>query len=283
MPNPQRPWILSSLVLAALLSAGATAAAQAEDWSRFRGPERHGHRAGRRLSDRVRTRPQPQVALRRPARQVVAGAELATHLPDRLRRGRALHPVLRSRHGTAAVGAQGIAGAARSRARPERAGGSDARHRRRERLRLLPRLRRRLLRRGRRGPLEEADGPVRQPDGRGGVADHRRLVARPRARPVRRVRDRRAVAGDGRGAVAGGAAGDSTPGRRRPFTRRRDSRRRSSRPAAACSAATRSRAAPGCGPTRAWRRPWSPARSSPATPWWASATATTRRRRSPKR
>jgi outer membrane protein assembly factor BamB len=38
VPNPQRPWIHSSLVLAALLSAGATAAAHAEDWSRFRGP-----------------------------------------------------------------------------------------------------------------------------------------------------------------------------------------------------------------------------------------------------
>ena len=174
MPNPQRPWILSSLVLAALLvgrrdgnrtRAGLVAVPRAE---------RHGHRAGRRLSDRVRSRPQPQVALRRPARQVVAGAQLAARLPDRLRRGRALHPVLRPRHGTAGVGAQGIAGAARSRARPERAGGGDARDRRRERLRLLPRLRRRLLRRGRRRPLEEADGPVQQPHGRGGVADHRR-------------------------------------------------------------------------------------------------------------
>jgi outer membrane protein assembly factor BamB len=38
VPNPRRPWILSSLVLAALFAAGATAAAQAPDWSRFRGP-----------------------------------------------------------------------------------------------------------------------------------------------------------------------------------------------------------------------------------------------------
>ena len=30
-------------------------------------------------------------------------------------------------------------------------------------------------------------------------------------------------------------------------------------------------------------RPWSPARSSPGTRWWASATATTGRRRSPRR
>jgi outer membrane protein assembly factor BamB len=37
VPNPQRPWIASSLVLAALL-AGSTITAQAEDWSRFRGP-----------------------------------------------------------------------------------------------------------------------------------------------------------------------------------------------------------------------------------------------------
>jgi outer membrane protein assembly factor BamB len=38
VPNPQRPWIPSSFVLAALLAAGTTAAAQAPDWSRFRGP-----------------------------------------------------------------------------------------------------------------------------------------------------------------------------------------------------------------------------------------------------
>ena len=38
MPTPLRPWIPSSLVLAALLSAGAPAAAQTPDWSRFRGP-----------------------------------------------------------------------------------------------------------------------------------------------------------------------------------------------------------------------------------------------------
>jgi outer membrane protein assembly factor BamB len=38
VPSPQRPWILSSLVVAALLAATATAAAQAPDWSRFRGP-----------------------------------------------------------------------------------------------------------------------------------------------------------------------------------------------------------------------------------------------------
>ena len=38
MPSPLRPWIVSSLALAALLSASAPAAAQAPDWSRFRGP-----------------------------------------------------------------------------------------------------------------------------------------------------------------------------------------------------------------------------------------------------
>ena len=38
MPTPSRPWIHSSLALAALLAAGATATAQAPDWSRFRGP-----------------------------------------------------------------------------------------------------------------------------------------------------------------------------------------------------------------------------------------------------
>ena len=42
------------------------------------------------------------------------------------------------------------------------------------------------------------------------------------------------------------------------------------------------RAARGSGRTPAWRRPWSPARSSPATPSWASAMATTRCRRSPR-
>ena len=38
MPTPLRPWILLSLIVAALPAAGATAAAQAPDWSRFRGP-----------------------------------------------------------------------------------------------------------------------------------------------------------------------------------------------------------------------------------------------------
>jgi outer membrane protein assembly factor BamB len=38
VPSPLRPWIVSSLALAALLSASAPAAAQAPDWSRFRGP-----------------------------------------------------------------------------------------------------------------------------------------------------------------------------------------------------------------------------------------------------
>ena len=38
MPSAQRPWILWSLVVTALLASSATAAAQAPDWSRFRGP-----------------------------------------------------------------------------------------------------------------------------------------------------------------------------------------------------------------------------------------------------
>jgi outer membrane protein assembly factor BamB len=38
VPSPPRPWILSSLVLAVLLASGGTVAAQAPDWSRFRGP-----------------------------------------------------------------------------------------------------------------------------------------------------------------------------------------------------------------------------------------------------
>jgi outer membrane protein assembly factor BamB len=38
VPTPPRPWIPSSLILAALLSAGAITTAHAEDWSRFRGP-----------------------------------------------------------------------------------------------------------------------------------------------------------------------------------------------------------------------------------------------------
>jgi outer membrane protein assembly factor BamB len=38
VPTPQRPWILSSVVVAALLAAGAATPAHAEDWSRFRGP-----------------------------------------------------------------------------------------------------------------------------------------------------------------------------------------------------------------------------------------------------
>jgi len=38
LPSAQRPWILWSLVVTALLASSATAAAQAPDWSRFRGP-----------------------------------------------------------------------------------------------------------------------------------------------------------------------------------------------------------------------------------------------------
>lgn len=38
MPTPRRPWILSSIVVTALLAAGATTVAHAQDWSRFRGP-----------------------------------------------------------------------------------------------------------------------------------------------------------------------------------------------------------------------------------------------------
>jgi outer membrane protein assembly factor BamB len=38
VPNPQRPWILASLLTAAMLAADATTVAQAQDWSRFRGP-----------------------------------------------------------------------------------------------------------------------------------------------------------------------------------------------------------------------------------------------------
>jgi outer membrane protein assembly factor BamB len=38
VPTPSRPWILSSLVVVALLAGAGTTAAQAPDWSRFRGP-----------------------------------------------------------------------------------------------------------------------------------------------------------------------------------------------------------------------------------------------------
>ena len=50
------------------------------------------------------------------------------------------------------------------------------------------------------GPFNNRMGAVASPIIAG-------VLARPRARPDRRIRDRRAVAGDGRGAVAGGAAG----------------------------------------------------------------------------
>ena len=112
MPTPQRPWILSSLVLAALLSAGATAAAQAQDWSRFRGPNGTGivPDAGyptefgpdRNLMWRAAVRPGKSSPV----------LSRAAHLPDRLRRGRALHAVLRPRDRAPGLGARGTAGAA---------------------------------------------------------------------------------------------------------------------------------------------------------------------------
>ena len=167
-------FVLASAPFSAQSPAGETISARAEDWSRFRGPNGTGivpdagypteFGPSRNLKWRSAVRPgksSPVLSRRHVFLTAYDEGALYTQCFDR-ETGRLVWERLEApaRHEDAHVLNEPSA--------------VDAGHRRRERLRLLPRLRRRLLRRGRRGALEEADGPVRQPRGRRRVADHRR-------------------------------------------------------------------------------------------------------------
>ena len=266
MPNPRRPWILSSLVLAALLFAGATATAQAQDWSRFRGPNGTGivPDAGyptefgpdRNLKWRSAVRPgksSPVLSARHIFLTAYDEGALFTQCFDRAT-GRLLWERKESpaRHEVAHVLSEPAA------ATPVTDGENVY-----------------VFFRDFGVVSYDAAGTVRWKKPMGPFNNRMGAVASPIIAGSSLVLVLDQFEGSeivalslATGAVQWKMARHRarTPGRRPPSTRRRDSRRRLSRPAAACSAATRSRAAPGCGPTRAWRRPWSPARSSPATP-----------------